>query len=157
MVSLVLPKRQPQESLICALNLNVCLANTEGANLMRRNLDDVGWEYGVLVDANKDKVHTKKRNRFTTSRLNKLVYIQFNSKLINKKEKIKSKKISDVFLSNDTIEAHGFLHENGDNCALVVYRDEEDEMEGTGIRWSVIGDAVGAEEQLELRRSARVR
>jgi hypothetical protein len=30
-------------------------------------------------------------------------------------------------------------------------------MEGTGIPWSVLGDAVGAEEQLELRRSARVR
>jgi hypothetical protein len=34
-------------------------ANTEGANLLRRNLDDVGWEYGVLVDANnKDKVES---------------------------------------------------------------------------------------------------
>ena len=30
-------------------------------------------------------------------------------------------------------------------------------MEGTGIPWSVIRGAVGAEEQLELRRSARVR
>jgi hypothetical protein len=77
-----------------------------------------------------------------------LVYIQFNSKLINKKEKIKSKKISDVLLSNDTTEAQGFLHGNGDDCALVVYRDEEeeDEMKGTGIPWSVIRDAVGAEE-----------
>ncbi|CAD6220592.1 unnamed protein product [Miscanthus lutarioriparius] len=34
---------------------------------------------------------------------------------------------------------------------------EEDEMEGIGIPWSVIGEAVGANEQLELRRSARVR
>ena len=34
-------------------------ANTEGANLLRRNSNDVGWEYGVLVDANnKDKVRT---------------------------------------------------------------------------------------------------
>jgi len=41
---------------------------------------------------------------------------------------------------------------------LVIYRDEEDEeMEGTGVPWSVIGEAVGAEEQLELHRSARVR
>ena len=48
------------ESLICALNLNVCLANTERVNLMRWNSDDVGWEYGVLVDANnKDKVKCK--------------------------------------------------------------------------------------------------
>jgi hypothetical protein len=30
-------------------------------------------------------------------------------------------------------------------------------MEGTWIPWSVLGDAVVAEEQLELRRSARVR
>ncbi|CAD6264359.1 unnamed protein product [Miscanthus lutarioriparius] len=102
-------------------------------------------------------VHTKKRNRLTTAHLNKLVYIQFNSKLINKKEKIKSKKTSDVLLSNDTTKAQGFLYENGDDCALVVYRNEEDEMEGTGIPWSIIGDAVGAEEQFELRRSARVR
>jgi hypothetical protein len=60
-------------------------------------------------------------------------------------------------LSNGTTEAQGFLHENGDDCALVVYRDEEDEMNGTGIPWFVIGDAMGAVEQLELRRSARVR
>ncbi|CAD6242804.1 unnamed protein product [Miscanthus lutarioriparius] len=54
--------------------------------------------------------------------------------------------------------AQGFLYEDGDNCAIVVYRDEEDEeMEGTGIPWSVIGEVVGADQQLELRRSARVR
>ena len=30
------------------------------ANLLKRNSDDVGWEYGVLVDAsNKDKVKCK--------------------------------------------------------------------------------------------------
>ena len=78
---------------------------------------------------------------------------------MNKREKIKSKKITDVLLSSDTTEAQGFLQEGGDDCALVVFRDEEDEdeMEGTGIPWSVIGEAVGAEEQLEPRRSARVR
>jgi len=77
---------------------------------------------------------------------------------MNKREKIKSKKITDVLLSSDTTEAQGFLQEDGDDCALVVFRDEdEDEMEGTGIPWSVIGEAVGAEEQLEPRRSARVR
>lgn len=104
-------------------------------------------------------MHTKKRNRLTTDRLNKLVYIQFNNRLINKRAKIKSKKITDVLLSSDPTEAQGFLQENGDDCAQIIFRDEEDEeeMEGTGIPWSVIGDAVGAEEQLELRRSARVR
>ncbi|XP_066324451.1 uncharacterized protein [Miscanthus floridulus] len=76
-------------------------------------------------------IHTKKRNRLTTTLLNKLV---------------------------DTTEAQGFLQEGGDDCALADFRDgEEDEMEGTGIPWSVIGEAVGADEQLELRRSARVR
>jgi hypothetical protein len=78
---------------------------------------------------------------------------------MNKRAKIKSKKVTDVLLSSDTTKAQGFLQENGDECALVVFRDEEDEeeMEGTGIPWSVISDAVGAEEQLELRRSARMR
>ena len=88
------------------------------------------------------------------------MYIQFNSKLLSKREKIKSNKITDVLLSSDTTEAQGFLQEGGDDCALVEFRDgeeEEDEMEGTGIPWSVIGEAVGADEQLEQRRSARVR
>jgi len=32
-------------------------SGTEGATVLRRNSDDVGWEYGVLVDPNnKDKV-----------------------------------------------------------------------------------------------------
>ena len=61
-------------------------------------------------------------------------------------------------MSSETTEAQGFLYEDGDDCAIVVYRDEEDEeMEGTGITWSVIREAVGADQQLELRRSARVR
>jgi len=34
--------------------------NSESANLLKRNSDDVGWEYGVLVDPNnKDKVKCK--------------------------------------------------------------------------------------------------
>ncbi|CAD6265827.1 unnamed protein product [Miscanthus lutarioriparius] len=99
-------------------------------------------------------IHTKKRNRLTTTRLNKLVYIQFNSKLLSKREKIKSNKITEILQSSDTTEAQGFLQEGGDDCALADFRDgEEDEM----VPWSVIGEAVGADEQLELRRSARVR
>ena len=87
-----------------------------------------------------------------------MVFIQFNSKLLNKKERIASKKTTDVLLSSETTEAQGFLYEDGDDCATVVYRDEKDEeMEGIGIPWSVIGEAVGAEQQLELHRSARVR
>ena len=85
-----------------------------------------------------------------------MVYIQFNNRLLSKREKIKTKKTTDVLLSSDTTEVQGFLQEGGDDCALVVFRDE-DEMEGTGIPWAVIGEAVGAEEQLERRRSGRVR
>ena len=62
-------------------------------------------------------------------------------------------------MSSDTTEAQDFFQEGGDDCAQVVFRDEEDEdeMEGTWIPWFVIGEAVRAEEHLEPRRSARVR
>jgi len=61
------------------------------------------------------------------------VYIQFNSKLLSKREKIKSNKITDVLLSSDTTEVQGFLQEGGDDCALADFRDvEEDEMKVPG-------------------------
>ena len=68
-----------------------------------------------------------------------------------------TKKITDVLLSSDTTEAQDFLQEGGDDLALVVFRDEEDEDEMEGTGWVVIGEAMGAEEQLERRRSGRVR
>ena len=79
--------------------------------------------------------------------------------MMSKRQKIKSKKISDVLLSTDSSEAQGFLYVDGDDCAANVYRDEDEEdvMPGTGIPWSVISDAMGAEEQLELHKSARIR
>jgi hypothetical protein len=42
---------------------------------------------------------------------------------------------------------------------LIVFRDEEDELEEmpeTGIPWSVLGEAMGTNEQLQPRRSTRV-
>ncbi|CAD6260555.1 unnamed protein product [Miscanthus lutarioriparius] len=69
-----------------------------------------------------------------------------------------NKKLTKTCEKFDYNLGRGFLYEDGDDCATVVYRDEEDEeMEGKGIPWSVIGEAVGAEQQLELHRSARVR
>ncbi|CAD6257460.1 unnamed protein product [Miscanthus lutarioriparius] len=102
--------------------------------------------------------HTKRRNRLTTERLNSLVFIQFNNKLMSKKEKITRKSNYEVLLSSDASEAQGFFFEGGDDHALVVFRDEEDEgeMPGTGIPWSVLGEAMGTNEQLQPRRSARV-
>jgi len=94
----------------------------------------------------------------TTERLNSLVFIQFNNKLMSKKEKIARKSNYEVLLSNDASEAQGFFFDGGDDHALVVFRDEEDEgeMPGTGIPWSVLGEAMGTNEQLQPRRSARV-
>jgi hypothetical protein len=85
--------------------------------------------------------YAEKRNRLTTTRLEMLVYIQFNSRLLNKREKVKSKLM--FSWSSDTTEAQGFLQEGGDDCALVVFRDEKDEneMEGIGIPWFVLGEA----------------
>jgi len=78
---------------------------------------------------------------------------------MSKKEKIKRKSNYEVLLSSDASEAQGFFYEGGDDHALVVFRDEEDELEQmpeTGIPWSVLGDAMGTNEQLQPRRSARV-
>jgi hypothetical protein len=78
--------------------------------------------------------------------------------MMNKREKIKSKKITDVLMSNETTEAQGFLFEGGDNCEGVAHRDDDDEvMSGTNIRYSVIGEAMRVDEQLQLRRSSRMR
>jgi len=77
---------------------------------------------------------------------------------MSKKEKITRKSNYEALLSSDASEAQGFFFEGGDDHALVVFRDEEDEgeMPGTGIPWSVLGEAMGTNEQLEPRRSARV-
>ena len=78
---------------------------------------------------------------------------------MSKKEKITRKSNYEALLSSDASEAQGFLFEGGDDHALVVFRDEEDELEEmpeTGILWSVIGEAMGTSEQLQPRRSARV-
>ena len=69
---------------------------------------------------------------------------------MSKKEKITRKSNYEALLSSDASEAQGFLFEGGDDHALVVFRDEEDEgeMSGTGIPWSVLGEAMGTNEQL---------
>ena len=69
---------------------------------------------------------------------------------MSKKEKITRKSNYEVLLSSDASEDQGFLFEGGDDHALVVFRDEEDDGEkpGTGIPWSVLGEAMGTNEQL---------
>jgi hypothetical protein len=70
--------------------------------------------------------------------------------MISKRKKIKSKKITDVLISSETIKAQGFLFEGGDDCALFIHRDEDDEvMSDTNIPYYVIGEAMRVDEQLQ--------
>jgi hypothetical protein len=63
-----------------------------------------------------------------------------------------------IFVYGHTTEAQGFLFEGGDDCAEVVHRDDKDEvMSGTNICYSVIGETTRVDEQLQLRRSSRMR
>ncbi|KAG5532411.1 hypothetical protein RHGRI_026895 [Rhododendron griersonianum] len=85
-------------------------------------------------------IHTKKRNRLDATRLNNLVYVQFNAKLINNKRKGK-----DVLRSCEATNAQGWIVECGD--------EEVDPV--SGLTWEVIGEATEADEVLQPRRSAR--
>ena len=85
-----------------------------------------------------------------------LANIQFNNRMLSKKERISRNKSYEVLLANDASEAQGFLFEGGDAHALVVFHDPDDGLvPGTNIPWSVVGEAAGADEQLQPRRSAR--
>jgi hypothetical protein len=81
--------------------------------------------------------------------------------MMSKKQRLKDKKKADTLLCNDASEAQGWLFEGGDDHAFVVFRDEEDGDQsvgvhpGTGIPYDVLGEAMGAHEQLQVRRSAR--
>ncbi|XP_042396562.1 uncharacterized protein LOC121986674 [Zingiber officinale] len=70
-----------------------------------------------------EKIHTKKRNRLETSRLNDLVYVKFNANLMKKKSKREMGE--DLLLSSQASEAQGWFIDGGD----------EDEVEpGSGLR-----------------------
>jgi hypothetical protein len=77
--------------------------------------------------------------------------------MLSKKERISRNKNYEVLLSSDCWEAQGFFFEGGDEQALVQIRDEDEgEMQETGIPWSVLGDAMGVEDELQPPRSSRV-
>jgi hypothetical protein len=66
--------------------------------------------------------------------------------MMSKREKIRSKKITNVLISSETTEAQGFLFEGGDDCAEFIHRDEHDKvMSDTNIPYSVIGEAMGVD------------
>ncbi|XP_075496231.1 uncharacterized protein LOC142533373 [Primulina tabacum] len=58
-------------------------------------------------------IHTKKRNRLDTGRLNNLVYVQFNAKIINKKRRQEEKGV-DVLLASEATMAQGWIVDGGD-------------------------------------------
>ncbi|XP_075476751.1 uncharacterized protein LOC142518042 [Primulina tabacum] len=89
-------------------------------------------------------IHTKKRYRLETSRLNDLVYVKFNANLSKKKSKREMG--GDLLLSSQASEAQGWLVDDGN----------EDEVEpGLGLTWRMVAEASGADEVLHPRRSAR--
>ncbi|CAH1451464.1 unnamed protein product [Lactuca virosa] len=54
------------------------------------------------------KVHTKKRNRLETSKLNNLVYVQFNANLMEKNKKRKDRNM-EVLLANNSLSAQEWI------------------------------------------------
>ncbi|KAK2645874.1 hypothetical protein Ddye_021069 [Dipteronia dyeriana] len=59
-------------------------------------------------------IHTKKRNRLDTNRLNNLVYVQFNSRLMDKRKRGTNKNI-DILLANDASNAQRWIVDDGDD------------------------------------------
>ncbi|KAM0896110.1 hypothetical protein ACQ4PT_023379 [Festuca glaucescens] len=98
------------------------------------------WSIFEMVDA-------KRRNRLDIVRRDNLVYIQFNGRCIDKRMKLSS--ATDVLLGEDASRAQDWIVEG-------AYVDEEIDPV-TGLSYSIIDEAMGATEAMELRRSARVR
>ncbi|GJT08451.1 pescadillo-like protein [Tanacetum coccineum] len=91
-------------------------------------------------------IHTKKRNRLEASKLNNLVYVQFNSNLSEKAKRRKARDV-EVLLSNDSNMAQEWIVE----CD----GDEEVEVQDQEAQWEVIGEAMEADEYLQPRQSSR--
>ncbi|CAO2210623.1 unnamed protein product [Urochloa humidicola] len=60
-------------------------------------------------------IHTKKRNKLTTERLNQLVFVQYNVKMNGKKQKAKKNKKMDPLVATDATHAQGWMVDGGDD------------------------------------------
>ena len=81
------------------------------------------------------------------NRLNNLVFVQFNARLLNKQKREKERNV-DVLLAKDASNAQGWIVDGG----------EDDEVElGSWLTWQMVDEASGADENLQPRRSSRVR
>lgn len=76
--------------------------------------------------------------------MNKLVYVQFNARLMNKKKR-RSDKV-DALLANTAHNAQSWI---------VDGLEDEEVTPGSGLTWEMVGEASGANEELQPRRSAR--
>lgn len=79
--------------------------------------------------------------------MNKLVYVQFNARLMNKKKK--SEKV-DVLLANESSQAQSWMVDGVDDDG-----EDEEVTPGSGLTWGMVGEASGANEELQPRRSSR--
>ncbi|GJY41373.1 ribonuclease H-like domain-containing protein [Tanacetum coccineum] len=90
-----------------------------------------------------------KRNRLEASKLNNLVYVQFNSNLTKKAKRRKARDV-EVLLSNDSNMAQEWIMEcdgdgNRNRDEEVKVQDQQDQE----AQWEVIGEAVEADEYLQ--------
>ncbi|GJR08674.1 ribonuclease H-like domain-containing protein [Tanacetum coccineum] len=100
-------------------------------------------------------IHTKKRNRLEASKLNNLVYVQFNSNLTVKAKRRKARDV-EVLLSNDSNMAQEWIVEcdgdgNRDGDKEVEVQDQQDQE----AQWEVIGEFMEVDEYLQPRQSSR--
>ncbi|TVU06739.1 hypothetical protein EJB05_49967, partial [Eragrostis curvula] len=84
-------------------------------------------------------IHTKKRNRLDVNRLENLVYVQFNARLMEKQEKNKEKNNQiDVLVANDAIHVQDWLIEEAYGPEYPVNVDNDDIIDvETGLAWSM--------------------
>ncbi|KAI3772823.1 hypothetical protein L6452_04017 [Arctium lappa] len=82
-----------------------------------------GGRIGVNTCGTVLVIHTKKRNRLDSQRLNDLVFVQFNAKLINKWAKVKNQNM-DVLRSLDASKAQSWI--------VAISDEEEEKMEEGG-------------------------
>ncbi|XP_020243725.1 uncharacterized protein LOC109821983 [Asparagus officinalis] len=92
-------------------------------------------------------IHTKKRNRLESKRLEELVYVKFNSKLNQKKRRGENK---NLLLSTDRSKARAWILEGAGSD------DEEEVHPGSGLTWRMVEGISGAAEAAENRRSSRL-
>ncbi|PWZ45986.1 hypothetical protein Zm00014a_025106 [Zea mays] len=96
-------------------------------------------------------IHTKKRNRLTCDRVDKLVYVRFNHIHAKRRIRAQKNKKADPLVATDATFAQGWMVDGAE-------KDEEgsDVEPVTGLTWKLIAETCGAEEVTKLRRSARL-